>query len=206
MDDEYPIEGEQEWPYLVREVPDKPKVPDNLQREVKKTQSSGPELTFDERIEAIINGIQISDGFRSILKAKVNSFLNSPGCTRLEIDGFLDYYTFVFVRQNRYIATVDKFELLTGLENEHRVFHDCYTTHVYNDLIASPEFQSMISKTGMEFIECLGGFVTDYSMADDEFTFSDELDIRVILKKGSSRRVYHLDLEKMELSKDYMEL
>lgn len=57
----------------------------------------------------------------------------------------------------------------------------------------------------MEFIECRGGYVTDYSMASDEFTFRDEIDVEVFFRVGSSKRPYQLDLNRMELSKDYFE-
>ena len=51
----------------------------------------------------------------------------------------------------------------------------------------------------MEFIECSGGYETKYSMADDDFTLVDEIRVKVSFKKGQEKRLYMLDLDRMEL-------
>ena len=63
----------------------------------------------------------------------------------------------------------------------------------------------MIEKTGMEFSRCSGGYESEYSFASDKFSLKDEINVRVIFKVGSRERSYGLDLDRMELSKDYNE-
>ena len=46
---------------------------------------------------------------------------------------------------------------------------------------------------------------SDCSFASDKFSLKDEINVRVIFKVGSRERSYGLDLDKMELSKDYNE-
>ena len=82
---------------------------------------------------------------------------------------------------------------------------DCYTTHNYDRLLRNPRFNEVIRKTGMEFIECRGGYVTDFTFATDNFEMKDDLDLSVVFKAGSKKRVYDLDLKKMELSERYFE-
>jgi hypothetical protein len=55
----------------------------------------------------------------------------------------------------------------------------------------------------MEFDKCSGGYVTEYSGRDDEFTMKDEIDVRVIFSVGSEKRMYRLDLDSMELDEKY---
>ncbi len=63
----------------------------------------------------------------------------------------------------------------------------------------------MIRKSGMKFIECAGGYVTDYSRADDVFTLKDEIRVKIYFKAGPKERMYILDLDRMELDEDYFE-
>lgn len=143
---------------------------------------------------------------RVILKNKVISLLKAKDCTGLTVDmSGVGECNFIFTRENRYVKTIDEFYYNVDLKNDQRVFWDCYTSHDYDNLLKSPEFQNLIERTGMEFVRCGGGYVTDYSMADDEFSFRDEIEIKLYLKAGSSQRIYELDLDRMELSEDYFE-
>lgn len=158
-----------------------------------------------ENLDDVLNSIYISDSKRRVLKNKVKSLLNARDCVSLNVEDGFDGCIFTFTRENEYIRTVDEFEYYPSMSNDKRVFHECYTTHNYDNLLKSPRFQDMIEKTGFEFIGCNGGYVTDYSMADDEFTFKDEIEVKVLFKVGSRERSYVLDLEKMKLSEDYFE-
>ena len=87
-----------------------------------------------------------------------------------------------------------------------RIFQDCYSSHKHDNLLKDKKFQEIIRKAGMEFLKCDGGYVTEYSMADDRFTMKDETEVKVYFKAGPQKRIYHLDLDKMELGKDYWEV
>ncbi len=140
------------------------------------------------------------------LKNKIISFLNAKDCTGLTVDGGMGEYILIFTRENKYVRTTDEFVLLTEAENSQRVFHDCYSSHNHDKLLNDSRFNAMIKKSGMEFIECAGGYVTDYSRVKDDFTLKDEIRVKVYFKVGSKEMMYILDLDRMELSDDYFEL
>lgn len=195
MSDRHFMEDENELPYMVRQVRD----------EEDYRSYSDNKKTNEEKLDRILDSIYMSSSQRKILKDKIVSLLNARDCTGVTADvlGFGEC-SFIFTRQNEYIKTVDEFYYNVDLQNNRRVFHDCYTRHDYGNLVKNPEFQNMVKRTGMEFVRCAGGYVTDYSMADDEFSFGDEIELRVYLKAGSSERAYELDLDRMELSEDYI--
>lgn len=162
--------------------------------------------TDDEKLDEILSSIYISVSQWIILKNKLASFLNSKDCTGLTaVEQGFGQYSFVFTRENEYVRTTDEFVFDSNYEGIRRIFVDCYTNHNHDNLVNDSHFQDLIKKTGMEFIKCVGGYVTDYSMAADEFTLKDEIDVRVCFKVGSKERMYSLDLNKMELSKEYSE-
>lgn len=194
MDHEF-WEDENELPYLVWETRDDKRSKPN---ENKRNKSN------EEKLDNILESLYISTLERYILREKLLSFFNSRDCVNLTVEDGFDGCGFIFTRQNRYIRTTDTFVYLSGSLTK-RIFHDCYTDHDYSNLISDSRFQDMIERTGLEFMGCAGGYVTDYSGKDDEFTMADEPDVKVHLKAGSTARVYHLDLDRMELSKDFSE-
>ena len=115
MDDEYRMEDEHEWPYLVREVKDE--IPKRENKRLKDERSN------EEKVSDIIKSIDISPEFQRILKDKVMSLLNAKDCTALNVlDHEFGSYSFVFTRENMYVKTTDEFEFRTELENPRRVF------------------------------------------------------------------------------------
>ena len=197
-------EDENELPYLVWETRD-----ENHHSKSRNYGSSNREKakTDDEKLDEILSGLYLSVSHWTLLKNKLTSFLNSKDCTGLTaVEQGFGQYTFVFTRENEYVRTTDEFVFDSNYEGIRRIFVDCYTYHNHDNLVNNPRFQDLIKKTGMEFIKCVGGYVTDYSMAADEFALKDEIDVRVCFKMGSKERIYRLDLNKMELSKDYSEI
>lgn len=197
MRDRHFMEDENELPFLVSEVRDSN--PSTVQHDDYRNSK--------ETLDNIINRMNMGLSEKMSLKDKLISFLNAKDCVNLTVDEFgYGEYLFIFTRKNEYISTTDEFEFTQDFIPDKRLFRECYTTHDYDNLINNPRFQNLIKSTGFEFIKCKGGYVTDYSMADDEFTMKDKTDVGVYLKAGTETRLYELDLEKMELSKDYFEL
>lgn len=50
-----------------------------------------------------------------------------------------------------------------------------------------------------------GGYESEYLGREDEFVMIDEINVKASFKAGSKIRSYRLDLDRMELSKDYFE-
>ncbi len=209
MGDPYFREDENELPYLVSQKRDDGTSRDSEPYDDEVSYgddfSSNKNLTNAERLDNILNSMGLFLAQKVILKNALAALLNSRDCTRLEVneEGY-GYYTFVFTRENEYIKTTDEFEYTLEFDVR-RTFIDCYTSHNYDRLISNPSFRNLIEKTEGEFIRCSGGYETDYSMASDEFSFSDEINLRVIFRVGSFERSYKLDLDRMELSDDYYE-
>lgn len=203
MRDRHFMEDENELPYLVWETRDNNSSGSYQAHEAK---SHEKRKTDEEKINSFVNSLSISRKFRLNLKNKIISFLNAKDCTGLTVDGGMGEYILIFTRENEYVCTTDEFVLLTEAENSQRVFHDCYSSHNHDKLLKDSRFNAMIKKSGMEFIECAGGYVTDYSRVKDDFTLKDEIRVKVYFKVGSKERMYILDLDRMELSDDYFEL
>ena len=161
---------------------------------------SSSEKTNDEKLDQILSAMYLPAYQQLILKNKLVSFLNARDCTDLTVGMGFDEYAFVFTRQNRYIKTIDEFCYRPDPGFFKRVFWDCYTTHDYDNLIKDPMFKRMIEQTGLEFVRCSGGYVTEYLRVEDEFIMEDELDLCVIFKSDGRETCYALDLNKMELT------
>jgi hypothetical protein len=195
MRDRFFREDENELPYLLWEKRD-----DEAKRPYTETAKSR-----EEQIDSILDGLYIELVNRSALKQKLLSFLNSKDCTGLRAEEGLGGCDFIITRQNRYVKTTDEFEYIPEFAEFKRIFRECYSSHSHEGLLKDSRFQEMIKKTGMEFIGCGGGYVCRYSSADDEFTLQDEIDVTVSFRVGSITRLYHLDLDRMELSERYFE-
>ena len=53
---------------------------------------------------------------------------------------------------------------------------------------------------GLEFLDCRGGYKTDYTISPDEYRMIDEIDIKVRFKlKSEKLKIYKLDLDKKKL-------
>ena len=124
MRDRHFMEDENELPYLVWETRDDDSSGSYADY---KAESYRKQKADEEKINDLVNSMNISRDFRVVLKNKIMSFLNSKDCTRLTVDGGFGQYVFVFTRENEYVRTTDEFELLTDVENSSRVFHECYS-------------------------------------------------------------------------------
>ena len=202
MRDRHFMEDENELPYLVWETRDNNSSGSYQGHEAK---SHTKRKTDEEKINNLVNSMNISRKFQSNLKNKIMSFLNAKDCTGLTVDGGMGEYVFIFTRENKYVCTTDEFILLTDGEPIDRLFHDCYSSHNHDNLLKDSRFNAMIKKSGMEFIRCGGGYVTDYNRVEDEFSLKDEIRVKVYFKLGSKERMYILDLDKIELDEDYFE-
>lgn len=202
MRDHYLREDENELPYLVSQKRDYEK---SSEDEYYDEDEVSPNPTNAEKLDSILDSMGLFLAQKVILKNALVSLLDSRDCTRLDVNNEeYGYYTFVFTRENEYIKTTDTFEYSTEFEFR-RTFLDCYTSHNYDRLTANPRFRALLEKTDGEFLGCSGGYETDFSFADDEFSFRDEINVSVIFKVGSAQRSYDLDLERMELNDKYYE-
>ena len=186
-------EDENELPYLLWQ-----------KRDDKRPKTSGKPKSSAKNLDEVLNSLYISSSQRAVLKNKLTSFLNAKDCTGLTVEDFFDGCVFRIKRENEYITTTDEFEYSADL-NLRRIFIDCFSSHNHDRLLASPDFKRMIEATGLEFIECSGGYESEFSMRDDEFTLKDEIVVWVYLRAGSVKRQYKLDLDKMKLSDNYYE-
>lgn len=203
MRDHYFREDENELPYLVSQKRDYEKSSECYDENDYDEVSPNP--TNAEKLDSILDSMGLFLAQKVILKNALVSLLDSRDCTRLDVNNEeYGYYTFVFTRENEYIKTTDTFEYSTEFEFR-RTFLDCYTSHNYDRLISNPRFRALLEKTDGEFLRFSGGYETDFSFADDEFSFRDEINVSVIFKVGSAQRSYDLDLERMELSDKYYE-
>ena len=205
MRDRHFMEDENELPYLVWETRDDDSGSESGKNDYRP--EMGQPKSGEERLDALLKSLPISVFQRVRLKEKLISLLGAKDVTEFTVveEGF-GSCTFVFTRENEYVRAINEFEFYSDLGDLKRIFAECYSRHNYDNLIRSQRFQEMVKRSGMEFVRCSGGYETDYSMADDEFSFSDEINVRTIFKDGSSERPYRLDLDKMELSKHYYEI
>ena len=189
-------EDENELPYLVSQKRDdgRPSHVSSRHDEPK---------TNEEKVNDILISMDVPYSQYVKLKEKVMSFLDAKDCTGLAVEMDYGEYDFIFTRENEYIKTTHRFEYFTELELD-RLFSDCYTTHNYDNLVKNPRFQELIRRTGLEFMGCSGGYKVETKYFS-EFIMPDELDLGVNFRVGSKRRHYKLDLDRMELSKEYFE-
>lgn len=162
-----------------------------------------PQRDGDE-LDDMLNSLFIDHERRMILKAKIESYLKARDCTGLLLRESHGSYIFTFTRENEYIKTSDEFEYDPHYINPTRVFRECYPNHDHTRLIENPDFQKLIRSVGLEFIDCRGGYKTDYTVCPDEFQLKDEVEVSVRFKLGSGKvRAYDLDLDRMKLSDEY---
>lgn len=152
-------------------------------------------------LDDILNSMHISAIQKQALKEKLETILGAMDCVRLEAREGRGEYIFAVTRQNEYIRTVDEFFFDPRDENMTRVFCECLSRHNHDALLKSPEFKSLIKRTNLEFIECRGGYRTVYISIVKGFELLDEIDVLVYFRlSGHRERVYHLDMERMELT------
>lgn len=151
-------------------------------------------------LDDIIDSMRISAIQKMALKEKLETILTARDCVRLEAREGRGEYIFTVTRQNEYVKTVDEFFFDPREQNMTRVFCECLSNHTHDGLLKSTEFKNLIKKTGLDFIECRGGYRTRYISILEGFEMLDEIDILVYFRMSENKeRVYHLDLERMEL-------
>ena len=181
-------EDENELPYLLSE-----------KRDIASPSKSRPKISVND----ILDSMDLPLSRRIPLEEKLVSFLNAKDCVGLRVEDEFYACNFIFTRRNSYVTTTDTFIYSTEFSPRKRVFHDCYPSHDHSRLLKDKRFQDMIKRTGMEFVDCSGGYVTEYSGREDEFTMRDEINVRVIFSVGSEKRMYKLDLDSMEIDEKY---
>lgn len=131
------------------------------------------------------------------MKNKVISFLNAMDCNSLSVHSMYNDYLFVFTRQNEYVMTKDEFLYGPKDDSETRIFADCYSSHYHDGLLENPKFKELIKCTGLEFMGCQGGYVTEFIFWPEEFKMVDKIDVKVYFRLDDKRyRVYSLDFGK----------
>lgn len=162
--------------------------------------------TNEEKINDILRAMYLPISKRNALKEKALSFLSAKDCNSLSVHSFCNGYMFVFTRQNEYVQTRDEFYYDPKDDYDTRIFSDCQTSHYHDGLLESPQFKQLIKSTGLEFIGCRGGYVTEFIFWPEEFKMIDKIEVRVYFNVDDKRyRVYDLDLERMQLNNDYYE-
>ena len=169
-------------------------------------EDSGNRNYSNDELDDILESMFITPVQRQALRAKLEGFLKARDCTRMEARSALDEYVFAVTRENEYVRTVDEFCFSPKDKNIERVFCDSSSYYNHDGLLKSPEFQELVRKTGLEFIECRYGHKTEYRTWPPEYRLIDEIDVIVYFRVSDNReRFYHLDLENMALKPDYHE-
>ena len=163
------------------------------------------EKSLQEKMERIWKGQNFDPFDEPILKEKVKEFLSAKDCTDFRIEPRMLGLAFIFTRENEYVRTVDEFIYDFDYQKHERIFTDCRSHHCHDGLVSNPRFTKMIDDTGLEFLECRGGYLVDVRFGPFDMVMLDEIEIYVHLKSGSSTRIYRLDLDRMELDDDYYE-
>ena len=188
-------EDENELPYLV-----------NLKRD--KVKGSRRDTRSDhEKVEDIVNGLDVSDLEKFMLKNKIMEFLKTMDCTGLYAEDHFTGGSFTFTRENDYVKTCDEFLFDHKFFNGRRLFMDCYTTHYHDRLLSHPKFQKLIDSMPYEFTGVSGGYEIKYHGGDETFEMLDEINVQVSFRVDSkTKRLYKLDLDNMKLEDKYFEV
>ena len=170
-------------------------------------QTSDIRQSIDDKIDSYFRSNYFDPLIRPLLMEKVKEYAGAKDCVDFEVDeSNIHYIIFRFTRQNEYVKTVIDFHYDFDYRIHKRIFRDCYVKHYHDALLANPRFKELIKKTGKEFIRCSGGYELDVILAPYDIKLLDEIDISVHFKVGSDQWIYDLDLDRMELSKDHIEL
>jgi hypothetical protein len=172
----------------------------HLRWDLEPSDRSGDERYGEDGLDDILNSMFISEIQRDLLKIKLQSMLKAKDVTGLLMREGRGEYIFEFTRENQYVKTLDRFFYSPKDQNVMRVFCDSESTHYHDGLLKDQRFKRMVEKTGLELIGCRGGHKVEYEFYPGRFDLADEIDIIVYFRISEHKeRLYHLDLDKMEL-------
>ena len=163
----------------------------------------------EEKLEYIASMVCADSSQKLQLKAQIRKYQKVKDFKGFYIrkDYGFEVYYFHFIQENEYVKTThvmtyrqDEFSYY----NPYKTFHDSYSEHNHDKLIANHRFKKLIESTGFEFEGCGGGYETHLESVYD-VTLTGEIRIWVSFKVGNKIRVYNLKLEEMKLCPDYYE-
>jgi hypothetical protein len=137
------------------------------------------------------------------------SLIESNDCRLEEISEEFCSLIFIFKKEHKYFYT--KYECIFDpvYFRKDRVFYDCIITNNYDKLLRLNSFKKLIkdteNKTGFTFLNCGGGYTdVDFEIASENFMFNNKYRVFARFKIDENKiAVYDIDLDKMELSKEY---
>ena len=165
------------------------KSPDELAEELSNFLSN---IIYDEsEIDKLV--------YRSIL------LMESNDCRLVEIKDSNYGIDFIFEKEHKYFKTRYICEYVPGSA---RIFEDFGITHNHDKLLMNESFKKLIkdteNQTGFTFKECDGGYGAQLDANRFDFIFNDEISVIARFDMGDGKTaVYDIDLDNMELSKDY---
>lgn len=165
------------------------------------------QISVEDKIDTYFQSNYFDPSIKFLLWDKLKEYAGAKDCVDFEVDeSNIHYIIFRFTRQNEYIKTVIDFYYDHDYCIHKRILNDCRIYHYHDGLLADSRFKRLIKSTGRQFIRCSGGYELDVILAPYDIRLLDEIDVSVHFKVGSDQWIYRLNLERMELSKDYIEL
>ena len=131
--------------------------------------------------------------------------MKSNDCRLVKIADRYYGLDFIFEKEHKYFKTTYTCEYIPGSV---RIFDDYGVTHNHDKLLRDESFKNLIkdteNKTGFTFIECGGGYGSQLDDNRFDFIFNDNIYVFVRFDMGDGKiAVYDVDLDNMQLSKDY---
>ena len=165
------------------------------------------QISVEDKIDKYFQSNYFDPCIKFLLWDKLKEYAGAKDCVDFEVDeSNIHYIIFRFTRQNEYIKTVIDFYYDHDYRIHKRILNDCRIYHYHDGLLANPRFKKLIKSTGREFIRCSGGYELDVILAPYDIRLLDDIDVSVHFRMESDQWVYRLDLDRMELSNDYIEL
>ncbi len=168
------------------------------------TPRKSSEKIADELTDLLSN--KIYDDFEiAKLVGRSQVLMKSNDCRLVGIADTTYGIDFTFEKEHRYFKTSYICEYVPGSV---RAFEDFTVKNDYTNLLSDESFKKLIkdteNKTGFTFKECSGGYGSQLDDNRFDFTFNDEINVRVLFDRGDgSIASYKIDLDSMELIGEY---
>ncbi len=170
-----------------------------------KTLKKTPE-EIEGEIHAIIKNTIPNTHFIHQLVERSIILMKSNDCRLVKIENRLSSHQFIFEKEHKYFKTIYNCNFIPNESSG--IFKDCKITHDYDKLFKNKTFWKLIknteTKTGFRFKNCAGGYGSQTDNNGNDFIFNDNVCVYVGFNMDNNQiAVYDLDLDNMQLSKDY---
>ena len=159
-----------------------------------------------EEITDILRGRVVDEITISELATRSLILMKSNDSRIVKIDGGFGPLDFIFEKEHKYFKTIYRCFYIPDAGP--RIFEDLEVTHDHEKLLKTDSFKKLIkdteNKTGFTFRNCDGGYGSELDSNRFDFIFNDKIDVIVRFDMGNNQiAVYDIDLNNMQLSKEY---